>query len=384
MNEDSPPRTPSPDEGFYRRLCAHAPVALLSTDLSFRVVTCNAAAGRLLGTPPEDVLGRPLADAVPADRRRLLGRLLRRTAEHGTPSDFHVRLPGAGGKGRDLLAVLAPVPGPDGQIQGVAAWILDETSRKRLRERLAQAEKMASLGTLAGGVAHHFNNILGGVATFVDFALTSGDATAMRRALQMTAEAAARASRITQSLLTFAERDRLSRDLADLTEVVLTFVHLIERPLEEREIRLHLDLKPVPVLAVEAGVMHQVLGHLLTNAEEAMPNGGTIALTLERAEDGVRLTFADTGCGIKPEHQPLVFEPFFTTKGLLAGGDQANPGLGLSVVHGLVLEMGGKISVESEPERGARFILSFPIPDGRRGRDAEVLERGAPADGREP
>jgi signal transduction histidine kinase len=114
---------------------------------------------------------------------------------------------------------------------------------------------------------------------------------------------------------------------------------------------------------VETNQMHQILGNLLTNAEEAMPDGGTITINLDRPDERIVLTFGDTGCGIRPEHQPLVFEPFFTTKGLLAGGDQASPGLGLSVVHGLVLEMGGSISLESEPLKGTRFFISFPAPD---------------------
>jgi len=363
MDPPARPNSPAGSDGFYRRLCEHGPVAMIATDASFRVVTCNDAAGRLIGRPPERIVGQPLAETVPPARRKLLQRLLKRTAERRLVSEFDIRLPNAAGKARDLMVALSAIPGPDGSTQGVAAWIVDETQRKRLSERLAQAEKMASLGTLAGGVAHHFNNILGGVATFVDFALTSGDRPAMRRALQMTAEAAARASRITQSLLTFAERDRRRADLADLTEVVLTFVHLVERPLEQRKIDLRLDLRPVPVIAVEANQMHQILGNLLTNAEEAMPDGGTVSIALDRTATDVRLTFADTGCGIPDQHMPLVFEPFFTTKGLLAGGDQANPGLGLSIVHGLVQEMGGRIDVRSAADKGASFTIAFPIPE---------------------
>ncbi len=359
---DNPTTRPETDADFHRRVLASAPVAIVATDEQLRVVTCNDAAARLIGRDAASLIGRPLADAVPPARRGVFERLLRRTAERGLSSEFQVRMPDGGGRHRDLMVVLSAVPSAEGAAGGVAAWIVDETERKRLAGRLAQAEKMASLGTLAGGVAHHFNNILGGVATFVDYALTSGDAAATRRALQMTAEAAARASRITRSLLTFAERDRSQSDLADLTEVVLTFVHLVERPLEERGIRLHLDLHPVPVLAVEANQMHQILGNLLTNAEEAMPDGGTVTISLKRQADRVQLTFSDTGCGIRPEHQPLVFEPFFTTKGLLAGGDQANPGLGLSVVHGLVLEMGGEIAVDSTPGEGARITIAMPVP----------------------
>jgi len=362
MTEQIQSSVPSLSADFYRLLCEHAPVAMLATDGDFNIVTCNATAGELLGLRGGEIIGKSIFQAVPENRRKLMERLLVRTMHRGQTSQFQFRLPTGAGQVRHLLVILSPVPDQAGRSQGVAAWVVDETSRRKMGERLAQAEKMASLGTLAGGVAHHFNNILGGVATFVDFALTSGDPAATKRALQMTAEAAARASKITQSLLRFAERDRRRSHLADLTEVVLTFAHLVERPLAARKIEFHLDLHPVPVIEVETSRMHQVLGNLLSNAEDAMPDGGKISLTLDRTDKDVLLSFADTGCGIKRQHIPLVFEPFFTTKGLLAGGDRANPGLGLSIVHGIVVDMGAGIEVESTVGHGAKITIRFPIP----------------------
>lgn len=352
-----------PSEAFYRRLCEQASPALIATDTDLRVVFWNAAASELLGVTAEQMLGRPLIEAVPAKRRSLLERLLLRTMRRGETSDFEIRMDAPDGKPRHLAAVLSPIRAEADRCEGVAAWVFDETQRRQLAEQLAQAQKMASLGTLAGGVAHHFNNILGGITTFVDFALTSGDLTAMKRALHMTVEAVARAAKITQSLLSFAEAKDRRSDLADLTEIVLTFAHLVERPLGERGIELRLDLHPVPVIAVEANRMHHILGNLLSNSEEAMPTGGTITISLHRQDRQVYLSFRDTGCGIKPEHLPLVFEPFFTTKGLLAGGDRANPGLGLSVVHGIVVDMGARITVESVLGQGAQFTVIFPIPE---------------------
>lgn len=363
MADPSPKSTPPVSADFYRRLCENAVVALVATDAQFTIVSWNEAATSLLGSPAKEMIGRHIIQAVPEERRKLMERLLRRTTRRRETSQFEIRLDLSDAPARHLMVILSPIPGPDGAAEGVAAWIVDETQQKKFDERLNQAEKMASLGTLAGGVAHHFNNILGGVATFVDFALTSGDPVAMKRALHMTAEAAARAAKITQSLLSFAEHKTHRSDLADLTEVVLTFVHLVERPLTERKIDLRLDLHPVPVVAVEANRMHQVLGNLLTNAEEAMPDGGTISITIDRRNGEVVMTFADSGCGIKPEHLDLVFEPFFTTKGLLAGGQRANPGLGLSVVHGIIVEMGGTIRAESEVGKGAKFVISFPVPE---------------------
>jgi two-component system, NtrC family, sensor kinase len=344
---------------FFRRLCDHAAVALVATDATRRIVCWNAAAEKLLRRPAAEMMGRSVFEVVPQARQRLFERLLERTTDRGVNSQFDVRLPDGNGHDRHLSVLLSPIPGRDASSRGVAAWVVDETHRKQLAEQLAQTEKIASLGTLAGGVAHHFNNILGGVATFVDYALTSGDAAAMKRALQMTAEAAARVSKITQSLLSFAEHDSQRSDMADLTEVVLTFSHLVERPLSEKGIQLALDLRPVPIVPVEANRMHQVLGNLLTNAEEAMPDGGTVTIAVERRGSEVALIFTDNGVGIEPSQLPLVFEPFFTTKGLLAGGDKANPGLGLSVVHGIVTEMNGRIDAESTDEGGARFVISF-------------------------
>jgi two-component system cell cycle sensor histidine kinase/response regulator CckA len=360
---DSPEQPASPCDNFYRLLCEQAPVAMIATDAALNILHCNSAAAELVGLAKDVLMGRPVLEVVPPERRRVMARLLERTLRRRERSEFEVRLPGHADRSRHLLVVLSPVPGEGGAgPAGVAAWIVDETHRKQLAERLIRAEKMASLGTLAGGVAHHFNNILGGVATFVDYALTSNDPAAMRRALQMAAEASTRASRITQSLLTFAEGDHRRQDLADLTEIILTFAHLIERPLEQKKILLRLDLHPIPVVPVESNRMHQVLGNLLTNSEEAMLDGGTVTLATAATDTEVMLTFSDTGCGIPPEHQPLVFEPFFTTKGLLAGGDKANPGLGLSIVHGLVQGMGGRIELLSAPGQGASFTIVFPRP----------------------
>lgn len=360
MNDTSKQQDKLSDD-FYRRLCESAAVAMVATDERFNVVFWNAAAEAMLARRSGEMLARPLAQAVSSDRRRALDRLLSSVSQRRRTSQFRTRMT-VRGQDRNLLVVLSPILDPDRTVRGVVAWIVDETPRRRLAQRLAESERMASLGTLAGGVAHHFNNILGGVATFVDYALDSGDPVAMKRALQMTAEAAARVAKITDSLLSFARPRYRSGDLADLTEVVLTFVHLCEKPLSERGIDLKLDLRPVPVVEVRAAAMRQALNNLLANAEDAMPRGGTIEIGIEREGDSVVLRFADTGEGIPREALPLIFDPFFTVRGLHAGGQQSREGLGLSVVRGLLLEMGAKIEADSSPGKGTRFRILFPAP----------------------
>ncbi len=355
---------PAVNAEFYKVLCQKAAIAMVATDRNFDLVCWNEAAVDILGPDAQLRIGAPLVSSVSENRRKLLMRMLNRALQGLQTTQFEVQQTSHEGGVRDIVVLLSPIVDEDGNTHGVSGWVVDHTSHKQITDRLIQAEKMASLGTLASGVAHHFNNILGGVTTFVDYALSSGDETAMKRALQMTAEAAGRASKITQSLMSFAKQDQRRSDLADLTEVVLTFSHLVEKPLADKGILLELELRPASVVAVEANRMHQVLGNLLTNAEEAMPGGGQITLSIQPAGDDVQLSFKDNGCGIPKANLPMVFEPFFTSKGLLSGGQEGNPGLGLSVVHGIVVEMGGTIKVTSEYGKGSCFTMSFPA-DGR-------------------
>ena len=368
MNHMNGQENSSNDAGaisFYQRLCESAALPMVAADDEYNIISANSAAAELLGREPSKLIGRELSEIVPAGRRQGFTRLLNRTIRRGLQTQFDIRTTGPDARAQDLRFILSPVQDSQGQMLGVGVWIIQQTSSRNLSERLLKAEKMASLGTLAGGIAHHFNNIIGGVATFVDFALSSGDDHSMRRALEMTAEAAARVSDITDSLLSFAVHGRQRADLADLTEVVLTFVHLSERPLADRNIHVKLDMQPVPIIEVESARTHQVLANLLANAEEAMPNGGTISVGLSSTKTKVVMTFADSGKGITPDRLAKIFEPFYTTKGLHAGGNQKNPGLGLSVVHGIIEEMGGTISVESSPDSGSTFTLEFPIPTSR-------------------
>lgn len=352
---------------FFRHLCSCANFAIVATNHQGIIISWNKAAGAIFGTDAQKMLGSHIESIVPDSYREVMRQAVERTIAHKQVSEFEInnhQTEADSENTQTLLITVNPVIDDNDKALGAAVWILDISKRKNLQQQLVQAEKMASLGTLASGIAHHFNNIIGGVATFVDYALTSDSVQAGRRAMEMTAEASRRISQITSSLLTFAEKDMRQFDLSDLTEVVITFGHLVEKPLAKNNITLELRIQAVPVCEVPGSRIHQVLGNLLDNAEHAMPQGGSIIISMHRQDKYLVMIFSDTGCGIEGDNLTHIFDPFFTTRGLIAGGDHAaSSGLGLSVVHGIISELGGKINVTSELGKGTTFTICLPLTE---------------------
>ncbi len=348
-----------PAKDFWRLFCEQTCTTIVGFDRQCRIITWNQAAEATFGIKSKDMLGQEVEKILPQEHRQTLSEVCQRAVQANAAGQCRLRLQRKDTEAIELSVKVNPLCDKKGKVVGGVVWAEDITRLSKLERELAAAERLSSLGTLAGGVAHHFNNILGGVSTFVDYALSSDDPRAARRALRMTAQAAERAATITKSLLAFAQRDSGGEDLADLTEVVLTFASLIERSLAEKHIELDLQLNPAPVVPVRVDWMHTVLGNLLDNAEEAMPEGGRVNIEVGADAKTVWVKFSDEGVGIKPEEWERIFEPFYTTKGVTGQGEQNKAGLGLAVVHGLVKEMGGKIDVKSTPGEGASFRIRF-------------------------
>jgi signal transduction histidine kinase len=172
---------------------------------------------------------------------------------------------------------------------------------------------------------------------------------------------AQRVAAITKSLLSFARRAPQERGLVSLNDVVATMLVLVERQYERQGVRVHRDLAPsLPPVLGQANALQQVILNLVTNAAQAMPTGGDLTISTRLDDGRVRVVVADTGAGIAPEHVPHIFEPFFTTK-------PSGTGLGLSVTYGILSDHNATIDVDSAPGQGARFVLTFPVADPRRG-----------------
>ena len=233
-----------------------------------------------------------------------------------------------------------------------------EEERRSLLEDLLHAQKMESIGRLAGGVAHDFNNLL---------LVILANAQLLRRKLANDDQveldgivtAGERASTLTRQLLSFSRRRVLEPVVLDVSEIVHTMSPVLDRMLGDA-IRLDLQLSPTPcwVLA-DAGQLEQVILNLSVNARDAMAGGGTLKIETtapSRAEPKVVLRVQDDGTGMDAETRKRIFEPFFTTKGPGEG-----TGLGLSMVYGVVSQCGGSIHVDSELGRGTTITLTFPL-----------------------
>ncbi len=234
-------------------------------------------------------------------------------------------------------------------------------AKASLAEQLRHADRLATIGQLAAGVAHELNEPLGNIMGFAQ--LVEKDATlsdAARRDVGQIVRAALHGREIVKKLLLFSRQSDASRMRLDLNEVIHQSLYFLEARCRQSGIELQLKLAndPMPVVGVSSELT-QVVVNLTVNAIQAMPQGGVLTIGTHQAADAVHLTVADTGAGMDEATQRRLFTPFFTTKDVGEG-----TGLGLSVVLGIVSVHGGTIHVESAVGRGSRFAIQLPRAPG--------------------
>ena len=361
-------------EALLRGVTDAVPDPIFMEDLSGRWMFCNPAALAAIGKPADRVLGRTYREIFDDSKAgALLAENDRRVMATGIPEVLEELVPTPRGE-RVFLSSKAASRDALGRIVGLICTTKDITERKRAEqeaqasaERLQQAQRLESVGRLAGGVAHDFNNlltvILGGCAAIQDD-LAAGRPV-RREEVEEIHAAGKRAGELTRQLLLFARRQAMVQAPLDLNEVVRGGERLLRRVLgEDIEIRTSLSEALWPVVG-DPGQFEQVIVNLAVNARDAMPHGG--AMTLETLNVGagapipappgewVLLRVRDTGTGMSREVQAHAFEPFFTTKPVGQG-----TGLGLATVHGIVTQAGGQVNVESESGQGTLFEIWLP------------------------
>jgi two-component system, cell cycle sensor histidine kinase and response regulator CckA len=359
-------------EGIYR------------VDAEGKITFVNPVAAAALGWEPEELIGRVAHDVFhdgdEHDAARPIERCSLTTAvRHGTITRvdddvFHRK----DGSQLSVGYITAPIR-EGGKITGAVSSFRDNTdrmAREREREdlaaRLRRTERLESLGQLAGGVAHDFNNMLSaiiGYASFLEEDLAD-DERLLGEVREIT-RAAERAAELTHQLLDFSRRDAAPEEVVDLNDVVRLAERFLSRTLGEN-ISLRLDLSSEPALVLGSeGPFEQILVNLCVNARDAMPSGGTIRVATRlvdvdaqfaEAHPGleagrhVRLTVTDQGSGMTDEETERAFEPFFTSKPAGKG-----TGLGLATVYGIVTRFGGHVSIQTDIGVGTTISIMLPL-----------------------
>jgi PAS domain S-box-containing protein len=356
-----------------------------------KMVQYNRAGYELLGLTQDQVQGKKCYELIgrsdPCDICTTTLSLISRTME--TRETFISEL------GRHFLCTSNPVLDDNGNIKLIIEQLTDITEKKKVDEQLHQAQKMESVGRLAGGVAHDFNNMLGVILGHTELALLQADENHdLYSDLKEIQKAAKRSANLTKQLLTFARKDIIAPKQLDLNDTVESMLNMLRRLIGED---IDLIWKPSANLwsiKMDPSQIDQILANLCVNARDAIPGVGKLTIETGRKTfdedycsehqgfipgDFVLLAVSDNGCGMDRETLDNLFEPFFTTKDIGKG-----TGLGLATVYGIVKQNSGFINVYSEPGQGSTFKIYLPRFFADEDTDKAVPEKKAAAGGLKP
>ena len=358
-----------------RALVQHATYGIYRSSPEGRFLAVNPALVKLLGYPSEDaLLAVDMARDVyadPAERPQVIARFDHSDAVQGVDVTWKRW------DGRKILVRLSgrAVRRRDGSIDCFETLAEDVTERRALEEQLRQSQKMEAIGQLTGGIAHDFNNLLTIIlanAELIARALPT-DRSDAQADLRDVISAALRGRVMVKELLGFARRSSLNLTAVDLCGVLADLSGMLRRILPADVEIVTAGDEGLPEVRADLHATEQILFNLVTNARDAMPNGGVLRIETRRVHltdeqrasggathdgDFVCLAVEDTGVGMDEQTRQRIFEPFFTTKPVGRG-----TGLGLATVYGLVRQHGGSIEVDSEPGKGTRVRVYFPAAE---------------------
>jgi two-component system cell cycle sensor histidine kinase/response regulator CckA len=346
------------------------PLLVIMLNPDGNIVFCNQHTYESTGWQPGQVLGSNwLEKMIPPEERTGIARDFARTcANSGTSIHFESTLLGPDNRRFQIAWDSAILCDAAGTVTARANLGRDITQHKALEEQFQQAQKLAGIGRLAGGVAHDFNNlltvILGYSSALLEKRKPSDPAYS---SLSEIRSATQKAADLTSRLLAFSRRQVLRPEVLNLNGVVEDVLGMLRRLIGDN-IRIVTELQPdLGVVRIDSASFHQVMMNLAANSRDAMPRGGTLTISTSNVAmassqtsvipqgEYVRMTIADNGTGMTREVRNHMFEPFFTTKATGRG-----TGLGLSAVYGIVQQSAGHVAVETEPGQGTAFHIYLP------------------------
>ncbi len=341
-------------------------LGILVLDANGRWEFGNRRLTEMLGYGPSEVAQlespgpHPPAGFRPSDVSRLV--------QPGRGSVFEARVSRTDGSTFSALLSSTPRWGRHGEFLGTIVLVTDVTERKQWDQQVMRSEKLAALGTLAAGVAHNINNVLAAIVARTDLLLRQAQDGELRRWLdsiqQSALDGASTVRRLQDFARTGAPEPMVAVDVNRVIGEVLEFTQARwkdEAELKGMKIEVITELADIPQITGNPAELREVFTNVVLNALDAIPGGGCLTVRTRTEAGGdagpwIEAIFEDNGVGMNDEVRQRIFDPFFTTKGV------KGTGLGLSTSYGIVARHGGSITVESEPGRGSRFSIAFPIP----------------------
>ncbi len=337
------------ERDFKQTIVENVEVGILTLDSRQSVTSLNGIARTILDIAEEPTRGMHLKDVLQAFPEMYQAISKSMQAERWSEYVSLER------DSRSLTFRLALHPLSSGRDGGHILTIEDLTERVNFRQQMARFERLASLGRLSAGIAHEVRNPLTGISLLLDelhdrMLANPGDQKLIQRALQEIE----RLEGLVNELLNFASLPDTRLAPGDLAVVLRDTLFLASKQFEKQHVQLHEEIPvELPLPRMDSDRLKQAILNLLTNALDAMPNGGELWISARRVADGCLLAVRDTGLGMPADRLELIFEPFYTTKG---GGT----GLGLSITHTIITSHGGRIEVQSREGEGTEFTVYLP------------------------
>jgi len=337
---------------------------VVSMDPQGCIVTWNQAAERTSGLKAGEAPGRSLLSLCTENQRPAMAEVLQRLAHGEIVKQAEVNMLTGNGREVPIAWNCSPMKNDAGELVGVVAVGRDLTERRQLEAQLIQSAKIASLGVMAGGIAHELRNPLAVVSASAQLLLERPhDEQLQAECAEKIYAAAQRASLIIEHLLKFARPQKERMREVDLHRVLQDTITLLNHQMKLQKISFREEFQPdLAMVNGNPDLLQQVFTNLILNARNAMPQGGVLTVATRTPEAGqVEIRFRDTGSGIPPENLPRIFDPFFTTMPVGKG-----TGLGLSISYSIVQQHQGTIKVESQVNQGTTVAVRLPSTDGPR------------------
>jgi PAS domain S-box-containing protein len=352
---------------FLNKLIMSSPNAIMATDMKGNIIVWNKAAEETLGYAAEEVIEKMnIRQIYPEGVARQVMKMMR-SPEYGGVGRLrsypivHVRRDGEIVEGNLSAAIIYDAHGKEMASVGIFVDLEErlqmESKLRDTQEHLLQSEKLAAMGRLTSQIAHELNNPLYGIMNTLELLKTEVPPESKRRKiLEMALSETVRLTDLLKKMLSFSKPDEEAKQPVDINVILDEILLLVRKQLQENSIRISRSLgEGLEKVYASKNQLRQVFLNMISNARDAMPEGGTLTIKTMSSRDNILIDLIDTGIGIREAHVDKIFDAFFTTKEATKG-----VGLGLSVCYGFVKEHGGDIKVSSKKGEGTTFTIILP------------------------